>query len=434
MTHTLLVVDDYDPNRDALSRRLRRCGFEVDEAGGGREALGLVGERRYDLILLDVMMPDVDGFEVLRQIRSKHTAADLPVIMVTARDASAEVVAAFKMGANDHVSKPIDFDVTVARIRSLLLRREAEELVYPPAAQAAPDPQVTLPPRLPDGMPATLALGEDLQPGAELGSYTVKGILGRGGMGVVYEAENILLGRPAALKLLHPHLSADPAAEQRFRSEARATARIEHPNVVAIYDVGKWENRIYIAMQLIRGRSGQRLIEDRGVLPWPDATRLVADACRGLAAAHARGVIHRDLKPDNILVCEDGTVKLTDFGLAKMSGTENALTQTGALMGTPYYMSPEQVRSQPVDARSDLYSLGCTYYALLTGRHPYGHLQLWFEILSAHCSQPPPDLHEVPEACAAIVRRAMEKRPDDRYPSAEAMLEALAVTLHTQEV
>jgi CheY-like chemotaxis protein len=427
MCPRLLVVDDYDMNRDALSRRLRRCGYEVDEAEGGRRALEMIKQHRFDLVLLDVMMPEVDGFQVLKEVRSAYSATQLPVIMVTAQDASAEVVAAFRLGANDHISKPIDFDVTLARIEALLARHQ------PAAVVALPDPAETLAPRLPDGMPAWAAVGEVVPNGTVLGSYTILGVLGRGGMGVVYEAENMLLGRRAALKLLHPQAcSIDTAAEQRFRSEARAAARIEHPNVVGVYDVGKWDNRMYIAMQLVRGRSGQKLINEQGALPYGEATRIIVDALRGLRAAHEKGVVHRDLKPDNLMICEDGTVKLTDFGLAKMAGAApgtEALTQTGVLMGTPNYMSPEQVRSKPADVRSDIYSMGCTYYALLTGQHPYSHLELWFDVLTAHCTEPEPDpckkLEDIPPICGDIVRKATAKSAEARYQTADEMLAAL---------
>lgn len=415
MKPRLLVVDDYEMNRDALARRLRRCGFEVEEADGGRSALEMIPGGRYDLMLLDIMMPEVDGFEVLRQVRS---FSQLPIIVVTAQDSSADVVAAFRLGANDHISKPIDFDVTLARIQAVLARSA------PPAPE--PDPAATLAPRLPGGVAAGDVMGDELAPGTEVGSYTIRGVLGRGGMGVVYEAENTLMGRPAALKLLHTRLAHDSEAESRFRAEARATARIEHPNVVAVYDVGKWHNRMYIAMQLVRdGRSGQRLIQERGALPWREASDIVIGACRGLLAAHKQGIVHRDLKPDNLLICEDGTVRLTDFGLAKLPAVEAALTQSGVFMGTPYYMSPEQVRRESVDIRSDIYSLGCTYYALLAGRHPYHQLEHWFEVLTAHCKDPFPTLEGIPESCALIVARATAKAREQRYANVGEMLNDL---------
>jgi serine/threonine protein kinase len=209
--------------------------------------------------------------------------------------------------------------------------------------------------------------------GQRLGKYEITGKLGQGGMGVVYEGQDTLLKRPVAVKLLPEAVAANPEALKRFLHEAQAAARLNHPNVVAIHEADQWQGTVYLVLELVRGESAEQALQTRGPLPWREATRILADVCRGLAAAHAAGLVHRDIKPGNILLAADGAVKLADFGLAKpVDHNGPALTGPGLAIGTPHFMSPEQCRSAPLDPRSDLYSLGATYYALLFDRHRPG--------------------------------------------------------------
>ncbi|MCY2964987.1 MAG: serine/threonine-protein kinase [Planctomycetota bacterium] len=262
-----------------------------------------------------------------------------------------------------------------------------------------------------------------------LGKYLLKSRLGRGGMGIVYLATDTRLQRDVAIKLLPKRLASDPEAVRRFIREARTAARLNHPNVVAVLDVDQQSGYTFLVMELIRGVSAQTLVET-GPVEWTVATRIIAECCRGLAAAHLEGLIHRDLKPANILQTHDGIVKLADFGLAKsLDGDETSpLTRTGTVLGTPHYMSPEQCQGEALDARSDLYSLGATYFTLLVGRPPFlvsQPLQLMF----AHCSQPVPDPRSIrggiPEGCAEIIARAMAMNRSERFGSATEMQSAL---------
>ncbi|WP_152052704.1 transporter substrate-binding protein [Tautonia marina] len=275
---------------------------------------------------------------------------------------------------------------------------------------------------------------QDLPPGTMLGNHRIVGVLGRGGMGVVYDAEDTQLGRPTALKLLPEGLATDPVAAERFLQEARSAARLHHPNVVAIFEVGRHDGKPFLVMEQVNGRSLAEAME-AGPMPWREATALVAQACLGLEAAHRAGLIHRDIKPANLLLNRDGAVKITDFGLAKLSDELGAhqLTRTGRVVGTPAYMSPEQCQSEPIDARTDLYSLGATYYGLLTGQGPYADSTSAPKVMFAHCYKPAPDPREVvpdlPEGCSAIIARAMAKQPGDRYADAEAMRQDLLTLL-----
>jgi serine/threonine protein kinase len=254
--------------------------------------------------------------------------------------------------------------------------------------------------------------------------YRVLELLGGGGMGVVYKAEDVRLTRPVALKLLPPELTRDPEAKARFLLEARAASALEHPNICTILDVGETaEGRLYLAMPLYDGETLRRRIE-RGPLPVEEATDVAAQIARGLDKAHRSGIIHRDIKPANVVVTSDGVVKILDFGLAKLIG-EAAITRTGASLGTPAYMSPEQAWGEAVDLRSDLWALGVVLYEMLAGRRPFrGERDQ--AVLYAILHEEPPPLSQarvdVPPELERIVARLLAKDPEKRYASAEAVL------------
>jgi serine/threonine protein kinase len=273
--------------------------------------------------------------------------------------------------------------------------------------------------------------------GRSLGKYQLTAVLGQGGMGTVFRAHDPLIDRDVAVKLLPEELADDETALGRFLSEAKAVGKLNHSHVVSVYDVGQEGRAYYLVMELMPGGSASdRLDEGRGFSVL-DATRVAIDACKGLAAAHAAGLIHRDIKPANLMKSADGSFKITDFGLAKTSSPRaREITQAGMVVGTPYFMSPEQCDAKPVDSRTDLYSLGATYYSLLTGRNPYEDSQSVIQVMFGHCQGEIPDPRAansaIPPACSAIVARAMAKSPADRYQSAGEMLadlQAVAATL-----
>ncbi|MEX0717460.1 MAG: transporter substrate-binding protein [Planctomycetaceae bacterium] len=266
--------------------------------------------------------------------------------------------------------------------------------------------------------------------GRKVGKYRITGVLGQGGMGLVVRGHDPLIERDVAIKLLAPEVARDEIARNRFLAEAKAAGRLNHPHVVAIHEIGQENDLLYLVMELVPGGSvGDRLVRD-GACTVLDATRFLIDSAKGLGAAHRAGIVHRDVKPANLLIADDGSVKATDFGLAK-AGAESSgqLTRTGTLVGTPYYMSPEQCEGKPADARSDIYSLGATYYSLLTGRQPYQDSESMMGVMYAHCHAEPPDPRAVdatiPHACSEIIARAMAKSPADRYQSLDEMLKDL---------
>jgi serine/threonine protein kinase len=272
-----------------------------------------------------------------------------------------------------------------------------------------------------------------------LGKYRLTEELGRGGMGVVVAAEDTILQRKVAIKLLAPEVARTAEARERFLREARAVAPLNHPNVVMIHEINEHDGHCYIVTELATGGSLEAALERQGRMPWQAATRAIADACRGVGAAHAAGLIHRDVKPANLLCCGETTIKVGDFGLAKPGKEATALTAKGIVYGTPNFMSPEQWRAEPLTELTDVYSLGATYYALLTGKSPHSELDA-LQVMYACCNQPPPDprdvCSDVPQACAQIVATAMARNRSQRYPSCAAMLKDLegliAVPLNEQ--
>jgi serine/threonine-protein kinase len=273
--------------------------------------------------------------------------------------------------------------------------------------------------------------------GQIVGSYRISDQLGQGGMGVVYRAEHIQLGRPAALKVLLPQLSGDAQIVQRFWNEARAASSIDHPGIVEVYDFGRHtDGSAYLVMELLKGES----LDHRLMRPMPplEAASLIAQVAGALAAAHAQGIVHRDLKPDNIFLVPNELlpggiqVKLLDFGIAKLADERASgfRTQTGVLIGTPAYMSPEQCMGRSdLDHRTDLYSVGCIMFHMLCGRPPFYSDQGTGVMIAMHLRDPVPDPRtlapHLPQPLVAIMLRLLEKDPAARYQSAQELRQAL---------
>ncbi|MHC4780987.1 MAG: serine/threonine-protein kinase, partial [Planctomycetota bacterium] len=238
---------------------------------------------------------------------------------------------------------------------------------------------------------------EDPLLGRVLGGCRIEEVLGEGGMGIVYRGVDLSLDRQVAVKVLPSRVMKKPLLVERFQREARSAAQVEHPNIVQVYSVGEEGNRHYIVMQYVKGESLSDLIRREGRIEYRKATRMIFDVARGLAHAHEHEIIHRDIKPDNIMITEKGEVKLADFGLARELKTDNDISQTGQILGTPYYMSPEACQAEPVDGRGDIYSLGATFYFMVTGAKPFSG-NTPYEVILKHMKDPLTDPREhVPE-------------------------------------
>ena len=367
---TILVVDDNGMNREVLLRRLEREGYRVITADSGSQALELIQQAHFDLVLLDVMMPEMNGLEVLGILRAAFSLIELPVIMVTARDQSEDVVTALQMGANDYLSKPLNYPIVFARIQTQLAVRRAHlaSASARPAAPATtipanPAPRAPIPARpteagakvethhdrlrqsvmtaeqavalRPSGNSWNGAVEERGRREADratwlddrgthmdrpaLAGYEVLEELGRGGMGVVYKARHERMNRLVALKVIDARHLANPDAVHRFYQEIQAAAQLSHPNIVLAYDAGQTGDTHYFAMEYVRGIDLFRLVQQTGPLRVEEACDYVAQAVRGLQHAHERGLVHRDIKPSNLFVAWSGAESHSDHGGQRVS-------------------------------------------------------------------------------------------------------------------
>jgi eukaryotic-like serine/threonine-protein kinase len=265
--------------------------------------------------------------------------------------------------------------------------------------------------------------------GMTLGGCRIQQLLGRGGMGTVYKAHHIALDKPVALKVLAGHLMADAEFVERFLREARAAAKIEHPNVIQVLNVAEEKEQHFIILQYIDGENLEQLQERNGKLDLLTSTKIAFGVASGLEALHAQSIVHRDIKPANIMIARDGSVKITDFGLARnLKAASSFTTVSGAFMGTPGFIAPEQVDGPAVDARADLYSLGIVYYMMLSNELPFNAINA-LEMATQRVTIDPIPLEQrvpgVDPRAAAIVARLLKRKPSDRFADAGQVKAAL---------
>jgi serine/threonine-protein kinase len=269
----------------------------------------------------------------------------------------------------------------------------------------------------------------------QIAGYRIEAVAGRGGMGVVYRAQHMHLGRTVALKLLNPELAASEEFRERFVREARAAAELEHPNIVPVYDAGEVEGRLYLAMKFIEGTDLAQVLDREGKLSADRTMGLLEQLATALDAAHDHGLIHRDVKPANALLDGD-RLYLTDFGLTRRVDSTRPLTATGRAVGTAAYLAPEQIRGEPLDRRVDVYALGCVLYQCLTGKPPYlrdtDMLIMW-----AHVGAEPPSLSaertDLPSAVDRVIKKALAKSREDRYDTCGELVSEMKRALNPSQ-
>jgi CheY-like chemotaxis protein len=480
----ILVVDDQDDNRAVLERRLRRQGHEVECAGGGFAALAqLQGGASFDLVMLDVLMPDLDGLAVLERLKADPATRDIPVIMISALDDVASVVRCIERGAEDHLPKPFDPVLLRARIGACLEKKRLRdiELEYLRAVgrvtQAASAVEA--------GTYTSGDLGEVAHRGDELGRlarvfdtmadhvraresrlkeqvealrreiadataartdepsegptlpsgavfadrYEVQGELGSGAMGMVYRAHDRELNELVAIKTLRSELLSDPSVVTRFKSEIRLARHISSKHVVRTHDIGERDGVYYLTMEYVEGITLRSLLDTRGRLGVAPTLAIAAQLAQSLAAAHEQGVVHRDIKPQNLLVDANGVLKVMDFGVARLQGNRTQMTEAGMLVGTPAYMAPEQLLSEDFDERADLFAMGVVLFECLTGRLPFAGttiVSIIAHLMRDEAPSPSSLNADVPADVSDLVLRLLAKEPGGRPATAAEVARQLA--------
>ena len=480
----ILVVDDQEDNRAVLERRLRRQGHAVESAGGGHAALDMLARTRFDLVLLDVMMPDLDGLAVLERMKADAATRDIPVIMISALDDVASVVRCIERGAEDHLPKPFDPVLLRARISSCLekkrlrdaeleylndvgrviqaatameggryqsgglaevakrgdelgrLARVFDEMADQIRAREARlrhqvdalkreigEARHTSRQMTPRAVPA-LATGELFA-----GRFEILEEIGSGGMGMVYRALDRELGDQVALKMLLPELVRDPLLVERFKSEIRLARHISSKHVVRTHDIGERDGAYFLTMEYVEGITVRELLDTRGKLGVAPTLAIASQLAYSLVAAHGQGVIHRDIKPQNLLLDASGVLKVMDFGVARLAGATSGLTEVGMSVGTPTYMAPEQMLGEECDARVDLYATGVVLFECLLGRLPFeanSPVALIAKVLSEPAPVPAALDPDIAQPLSDLVVRLLAKEPDARPRNAEELAQVLS--------
>ena len=384
---------------EGLVQSLQDQGYGILRAVGAGQTLETLLAEQVDLVVLDSLHPLLDA---VRGLRRRFSPEDLAILVLGTRAGPDLEVQLLQAGADDFLLKPVDPSVLLARIQVCLRATRG----------AAPDS---------GGRPFRGL------PGQTLGRYRILEVLGEGGMGQVFRALATSLQREVALKVL-PQEMLSPAHVARFRQEARIMARMAHPQIVPVWDF-QTEPFPHLAMELVPGRDLDRILAFAS-LPVLRAARIARDVARILQVVHQAGVVHRDLKPGNLLIEPSGRVRLVDFGISRLLEAAFRLTQPGCTLGTPAYMAPEQLQTESdlVDGRTDLYALGLILYEMLVGDLPLrreGVTGMLAQILHGNPMSPRRLRPEVPENLDQVCLTATERDPDRRYPTAEAMALAL---------
>jgi len=472
-TGKVLVIEDNDTNNAVRLRRLQRQGYEAVAAATASAALELIRRHAFDLVLLDMTLPEINGLELLGIIRASYSTTDLPVVILTAGNQEEIRVSALHRGANDYLIKPVNYPLMLVRIQDQLALRQAHQTgmdkleasdsrmakeagseIRSSASPSNPPFACRLPqdPLLgsgldPDALSSrdTLALkasdtrsGEQPEEPPAAGElvtvlgYQVLSELARGRMGRLYQARQVQMNRLVTLKVLDKQHFADPAAGRRFAQEIQAAVQLNHPNIIQVFDVGTLGDQHFLAREYVQGVNLRQRVEQAGPLGVEEACSFMRQAALGLQHAHERGLVHRDIKPAHLLATypaveveeratvplrRKATIKILDFGLAALAASATE------------FMAPEQwLHADLSDIRADLFSLGCTFYFLLAGQVPFPEEEPFAKMLRHHLHNPEPVEYlrkGVPPKVASVVRRLMAIKPEQRFQQPIELVEAL---------
>jgi DNA-binding response OmpR family regulator/tRNA A-37 threonylcarbamoyl transferase component Bud32 len=457
-------------------------------ASDGESALSSVHQSSYDVVLLDVRMPGMDGHEVLRRMKQDSATRDIPVVMISAADDLSTIAACIEAGADDFLPKPFDPVILHARVGACVEKKRLRDLEidYLRQVERVADAATAVErgtyeagslmkvaergdalgrlARVFDSMAVgvkarerrlqehvetlrremdeakQLAAGSADTQEADDGAlipgelfanrYQIMRVIGRGGMGMVYKARDRELAEDIAIKTLRSNaMSDDPTVVERFKTEIRLARRISHRNIVRTHDLGESDGAYYVTMEYVEGITVRELIDMRGHLSVASTLGIAQQLASSLEVAHDQEVIHRDIKPQNMLLDPDGVLKVMDFGIARLAQHTSTLTQAGMVIGTPAYMAPEQLLAEDVDARSDLYAAGVVLYECLTGTLPFegaSPIALIAKVLHTVPAAPAERDASIPAPLSALVMRLLDKEPTGRPGSARELRELLA--------
>jgi DNA-binding response OmpR family regulator len=456
----IFLVDDNPNNLTLLYGILRKAGYQVRAANNGRRALETVAAYPPELVMLDINMPDMNGYEVCERLKASEATRDIPVIFISALDDVFDKVRAFEVGGVDYVPKPFHAEEVLARVETQInlfrLRRDLEskrleldkkrleleasnrELERQNDELARKNDELV---RAQARTNLVFSALSDVLPGTVLDEkYQLDRKIGAGGFGAVFKATHIPLNRPVAIKVLRPSPGNDsPEALERFRQEALSASRLSHPNAVTVMDFGVSSAGIaYLVMELLEGRTLKDVLQEQSVLPLARCAEIVVPVCEALAEAHAASIVHRDVKPDNIFLHVADSrevIKVVDFGIAKLFAHAEApehqgMTETGVILGTPDYMAPERLSGGSYDGRSDVYSVGVLLFQMLSGEMPFkldreaGPYAIALKLMTEEPRSLGDFLPDVDPRIDELVARALAKNPDLR-PTASELGEAI---------
>jgi CheY-like chemotaxis protein len=405
----LLVVDDHADTREMLQDCLEEFGYSVDIAADGAEALERVRGGRYDLVISDLNMPRLDGLALLAAIRGETAGPD--ILMLSADGQVTRAVEAMRRGASNYLVKPVEIDELVAEVRAVMQARRdraAERRSSDTTAVFGHHPR----PRVPGVREVAVELPRTI------GRYEVLRPIGAGGMGAIFKCFDPALGRLVAVKVIDDVTHRDRRDEllRRFACEAQAAGMLHHPNIVTVYDyAADPEGPVYLAMEYLDGSSLGELLS-AGRLAWQRAVAIAFQIADALEFAHRNQVIHRDVKPANVLLLPGDAVKLLDFGVAKLANSE--LTVPGTVVGSPHYLAPECLRGARIDYRADQFALGSLLYEMVAGRRAFEFGDFYAGVHQILSDDPTPLEWVVPDGPTLlyeVVERLHRKDPERRY-------------------
>ena len=394
----VLVVDDEPHVRKTICEVLLDEKYLVMESGNVNDAMRILSQQQFDVVLMDIKMPGESGMDALRKIRG--LCPDTGIIMITGHGSIDSAIESIKLGGYDFLQKPFSMQ---------RLRDAVEKLANKPAKA---------------GLEQAPGVGE------RFGVYELRREIAAGATAGVYEAVHTALNRKVALKVLHKHLAGDQTFLARFEQEAKIAASLSHPNIVSVYEYGTVYDRHYIAMEYVEGFSLEHMVVKLKTIPSGAAAAVSVKVCDALEYAHRNNVLHRDVKPGNILVSSGGEVKVTDFGFSRLlDGASTRLTLHNRVVGTPLYMSPEQIEGGDVSYSTDVFSLGIVLYYLMTGVRPFSGdsaVGVMKKILECDYPRPRKITRKVPRRLEGIIVKCLQRDRSVRYGSMAGLREALA--------